>query len=259
MSDLWHTIAELCLELHPDRVNAIATGIGGISSVDRLRGTRDRFGPSAGKALFEKLDAAWKKSAGVSPAEVSAAFKSASAAAALKGAQGSIELVWSGPSTGVVPVRQTEEVLCEVIEGAHVSLFIVSYVAYKLDRVLRCLDAAISRGVKVEILMECSVDNGGKLTFDSMSPLIRRLPDAVFYAWQQPPDVAHHELGSVHAKCAIADGNVAFITSANLTEAAMNRNMEMGILVRGGHVPEQLAAHFVALVELGTIKTISQP
>lgn len=37
----------------------------------------------------------------------------------------------------------------------------------------------------------------------------------------------------------------------------MNRNMEMGILVRGGHVPEQLAAHFVALVETGTIKAIS--
>jgi phosphatidylserine/phosphatidylglycerophosphate/cardiolipin synthase-like enzyme len=74
-----------------------------------------------------------------------------------------------------------------------------------------------------------------------------------FYVWQQAERSNHNELGAVHAKCAVADGKVAFVTSANLTAAAMERNMEVGLLIRGGHVPEQLHQHFSALVESGTI------
>jgi phosphatidylserine/phosphatidylglycerophosphate/cardiolipin synthase-like enzyme len=253
MSDLWQTIAELCLELHPDRVDAIVGGIGNIKSVDGLPVTRDRFGPKAGHEFFVKLQAAWLKAGNISPAEVAAGLRSASAAAALKGARGSVELVWSGPSTGVVPVRQTEEVLCEVIEGAHVRLFIVSYVAYKLDRVIRCLDAASNRDVEINVLLESSTESGGKLSFDSTKPLVRRLPKVVFYVWKQVEGAPSNELGAVHAKCAVADSKVAFVTSANLTSAAMDRNMEVGILMKDGHVPEQLNQHFEALIDNGTI------
>ena len=34
----------------------------------------------------------------------------------------------------------------------------------------------------------------------------------------------------MHAKAAVADSRVAFLTSANLTEAALERNMELGVL-----------------------------
>ena len=53
---------------------------------------------------------------------------------------------------------------------------------------------------------------------------------------------------AVHAKCAVADSKLAFITSANLTTAAMERNMELGMLIRGGSVPQQLRQHLAALV-----------
>jgi phosphatidylserine/phosphatidylglycerophosphate/cardiolipin synthase-like enzyme len=179
MSDLWRTIAELCLELHPDRVNAIATGICNIKSVDELPTVRDRFGPKAGQEFFVRLQTAWHNAGNISPAEVNAALKGASFAAALQGSRGTTEIVWSGPSTGIVPVRQTEEVLCEVIEGAHVRLFIVSYVAYKLERVLRCLEAASIRGVEISVLLESSTETGGTLDFDATTPLVRRLPMVV--------------------------------------------------------------------------------
>jgi cardiolipin synthase len=256
MTDLWHTIAELCLEFHPDRVDAIVVGIDKIDSINGLPTARERFGPKAGHDFFVKLQAAWQKMAHVSPAEVAAAFRSASAVAAFKNSRGSVELVWSGPSTGVVPVRQTEEVLCEVIEGAHVRLFIASYVAYKLERVLRCLDAASARGVEIGILLESSIESGGKLRFDATTPLVRRLPKVAFYIWNQAVGAPAHELGSVHAKCAVADGRIAFVTSANLTAAAMDRNMEVGILMKDGHVPEQLDQHFSALVNNGTVVKI---
>lgn len=256
MSDLWQTIAELGLELHPDRVDAIVGGISNIKSVEGISVTRDRFGSKAGHEFFVKLQAAWQKAGNVSPAEVAAGLRGASAAAALQGTRGTVELVWSGPSSGVVPVRQTEEALCEVIENAHVRLFVVSYVAYKLDRVIRCLEAAAGRDVQIAVLLESSTASGGKLNFDVITPLVKRLPKVAFYVWKQEEFATPSERGSVHAKCAVADGKVAFVTSANLTGHAMDKNMEMGLLLKGGHLPEQLHQHFEALIENKTITRI---
>ena len=41
----------------------------------------------------------------------------------------------------------------------------------------------------------------------------------------------------MHVKAAVADSRIAFLSSANLTEAALERNMELGVLIRGGHLP----------------------
>jgi phosphatidylserine/phosphatidylglycerophosphate/cardiolipin synthase-like enzyme len=38
--------------------------------------------------------------------------------------------------------------------------------------------------------------------------------------------------GVLHAKAVVAGDETFFITSANLTEAALDRNIEMGLLVR---------------------------
>jgi phosphatidylserine/phosphatidylglycerophosphate/cardiolipin synthase-like enzyme len=38
------------------------------------------------------------------------------------------------------------------------------------------------------------------------------------------------------------------VTSANLSDAAMERNMELGVLLRGGQVPGLLERHLAALV-----------
>jgi phosphatidylserine/phosphatidylglycerophosphate/cardiolipin synthase-like enzyme len=46
-----------------------------------------------------------------------------------------------------------------------------------------------------------------------------------------------------HAKPAVADAEVLFVGSANLTEAAARRNIESGVLVHGGAVPRRAAEH----------------
>jgi len=53
---------------------------------------------------------------------------------------------------------------------------------------------------------------------------------------------------SLHAKCVVVDRQVAFVTSANLTEAAQTRNIEVGALVRDAAFAARLAGHFDALV-----------
>jgi phosphatidylserine/phosphatidylglycerophosphate/cardiolipin synthase-like enzyme len=38
--------------------------------------------------------------------------------------------------------------------------------------------------------------------------------------------------GVLHAKAVVIDDEAAFVTSANLTEATLDRNIELGLLVR---------------------------
>jgi phosphatidylserine/phosphatidylglycerophosphate/cardiolipin synthase-like enzyme len=53
----------------------------------------------------------------------------------------------------------------------------------------------------------------------------------------------------LHAKAIVADEQAALVTSANLTEAAFDRNIEVGILTRDQLVAASLARHFRVLVD----------
>lgn len=50
--------------------------------------------------------------------------------------------------------------------------------------------------------------------------------------------------GVLHAKAIAADDEVVFVTSANLTEAAFDRNIEVGLLVRDRAMAATLSSHF---------------
>lgn len=76
----------------------------------------------------------------------------------------------------------------------------------------------------------------------------------MLYAWRERS--AQFTGGSVHAKVAIAIGNVCSITSANLTGHAMERNMKAGVLISGGHIPKLLYEHLQALVDTKTVAPV---
>ena len=60
---------------------------------------------------------------------------------------------------------------------------------------------------------------------------------------------AHMSLLQWHAKCVIADDDLAFVTSANFTEWAQQRNVEAGVLIRDRHFAGQLRQQFDGLVQ----------
>jgi phosphatidylserine/phosphatidylglycerophosphate/cardiolipin synthase-like enzyme len=59
--------------------------------------------------------------------------------------------------------------------------------------------------------------------------------------------------GVLHAKGAVADDEVVFVTSANLTEAALDRNIEVGLLVRDRALAASLSSHFRGLIDRGAL------
>jgi cardiolipin synthase A/B len=251
--DIWKVIADIGIELHPDRVNAIADKIAGLSSVDEFYKASMGFGPVANKLMINALEKAWKKDPGISPLELAAALRGASGAAAIMEKREAVEMVWTGPFTGLVASRHTEQVLLEVISSAKSRLFIVSFVAYNIDSVKKALQDAVGRNVKIDILLESSKAHGGKIDIDSIDDFKKAIPSANVYAWNSESKSSVQWNGAVHAKCAVADGSLAFITSANLTRAAMENNMELGVLIRSGELPEKLEKHLEALLTTGII------
>jgi phosphatidylserine/phosphatidylglycerophosphate/cardiolipin synthase-like enzyme len=59
-----------------------------------------------------------------------------------------------------------------------------------------------------------------------------------------------------HAKCVIADDDLAFITSANFTEWAQQRNVEAGVLIRDRHFTGQLRQQFDGLVQSKQVRRL---
>lgn len=58
---------------------------------------------------------------------------------------------------------------------------------------------------------------------------------------------------SMHAKCIVIDRKLAFVSSANFTEAAQARNIEVGALVHSERFAARLAEHFEALASAGLL------
>src|SRR5262249_35573086 len=144
-----------------------------------------------------------------------------------------IDLVWTGPDSKVISLRRTDQALLQLINEASARLTIVSFAVYRAEAIIQAIGDAARRGIAITICIETPGASEGKIAYDALkalgSDVIER---ARIFTWpldQRPrsPDGRH---GSLHAKVAVADGKITLISSANLTEYAMNLNMELGIL-----------------------------
>ena len=254
VDELLAAIARLGLELHPDRIRVVASKIETLGSVEQFRLAKPAFGPNANKEMIARLGDAWHETDAMSPRDIAAALRGASATAIEHKSRGSVELAWTGPFTGQVPIRHTEQVLLQVIDAAKNRLFLVSFVAYQVASIGQALNDAAGRGVQIDVLLESSSSHGGKVNHDSAALMKKTVPSARLFSWSADDKIsAGGYPGVVHAKCAVADGTIAFITSANLTSAAMENNMELGVLVKNGNLPRELHDHLDALISTKVI------
>ena len=62
--------------------------------------------------------------------------------------------------------------------------------------------------------------------------------------------------GVLHAKTVVADDEAVFVTSANLTEAALDRNIVVGLLVRDRALAATVSGHFRGLIDRGLLRPL---
>ncbi len=243
--------AVVCL-VSPEKVRALAGAIRRIGNAKSNLALSDVVGTATAKAVIERLADAWR-STSIGPGELASMLLAASHAFEKVSKHQSIELVWTGPTTPFVSARRTEQALLQVIGAAKQTLFITSFVAYNVSTIVKALNDASKRGVSISMLLESSQDHGGSISFDVIGRMRALVPVAKLYAWhERPPPFSD---GRVHAKIAVADDDVCFITSANLTGHAMDLNMEAGVLITGGQIPKLINDHLRALVDTKQVST----
>lgn len=209
------------------------------------------------RSLAGELLAAWRaEAASVAPEAVSMALRVAAEAERRHRAEQAVELVWTGPDTQAVPVRHTEQALLQVVDAARERLLVVSYAVYKIDRVGEALVRAADRGVRLRIVVEAGDRHGSHTVRSKLAALgaaVARRAEVYYWPAEQRPRNEAEGQGVLHVKAAVADGRWLLLTSANLTEHAFTLNMEMGLLVSGGPLPEQAERHFERLIEAGVL------
>ncbi|PSO13091.1 phospholipase [Sphingobium sp. AEW4] len=250
---LLDAVAELVALLSPSKVEAIASRLRGTCPADRVKEFIGIVGTPPARAALWSLLAVWRKT--TLSGDVVAGMLMGAAHGRLRSQQEqSVEFVWTGPTTPFVATRRTEQVLLDVIDRAERELFIVSFVAYDIPSVIAAITNAIARGVDTRILVEASVSQGGSLLVDPVATMKKAVPDASLYAWinRVPPFTN----GRVHAKVAVADAARVFLTSANLTGHALEKNMEAGFLLTGGDLPHLLRDHLHALIRTKIIQAV---
>lgn len=208
--------------------------------------------------LFSELLTAWQQEMpSAKPSELAGALLAASATSREERQRQQLELVWSGPGLPSAPLRSTGPALLELIDSAQTSIYLVTFAAYKVPSVANALVAAEGRGVRVVFVLENDEANGGKVEFDPL-PHLRAsgLQRATVYTWPQDHRLRDDRgrFGSLHAKFAVADRLRLLVSSANLTEFAFNLNIELGVLISGGHAPVDAARHIDELIRLGVLR-----
>lgn len=245
MDAVYRKLAELAGSLPSDLMEALATAVGRLETLEGYPAAAvSALGSAATAGRLHVSFAEAVADSKMSPDELAAAIRAAAVTAVSERDRTNIQIIWTGPATTAVSVRMTERVLCDLVDMAKETLFVVSFVAVKADRVYAKIAEAVARGVKVSLLTESSKAHGGQLDDDPIKRLREKIPGATFYRWTAKANIS---AGRVHAKCAIADRRAALVTSANLTEAAMENNMELGLLVEDNRLAGRLADHFAAL------------
>ncbi|MFC7387295.1 DISARM system phospholipase D-like protein DrmC [Sphaerisporangium rhizosphaerae] len=197
-----------------------------------------------------RLVKAWRRHAAEMPGAGVALGLEAAARVHLAESAARPSIVVSGPTSDAVPVRLTVSAVTEIVRAARESLLVVSFAVYGIDEIARELAAAAKRGVRVDLVMESGIEEGGTLRGTTGATAFRLLRGkATFWGW--PP--ARRPAGaSLHAKLLAADNKIALLGSANLTRRAMLTNIEIGVILRDPGAVTQIVSHFRTLMRPGS-------
>jgi phosphatidylserine/phosphatidylglycerophosphate/cardiolipin synthase-like enzyme len=171
----------------------------------------------------------------------------------------SVELVWTGPDAGTVPFRRTEQAILQVLDVARSRITLVSFAVYRIPNVAKALVKAVGRGVRLAVILETPDRIEGQGEYSTIQALGREVAGcSTVYYWprEHRPVGENGKVGILHVKCAVADSEWLFLSSANLTRQAFTINMELGMLMRGGTMARRVEQQFDQLVHDGHLKEI---
>jgi phosphatidylserine/phosphatidylglycerophosphate/cardiolipin synthase-like enzyme len=170
------------------------------------------------------------------------------------------DLVLSGPEVDGVPTADTAAVVQTLISEAKEEILLVGYAIHNGKKLFEPLMARMKNYSTLRVIFCLNIARPYQDT-SLEGEIVRRflqefrtkhwpwpnLPEL----WYDPRALAESpgDRASLHAKCVIVDRKAAIITSANFTEAAQRRNIEVGMIIRYEPTICRLTDYFSSLRE----------
>lgn len=181
-----------------------------------------------------------------------------------------VELVWTGEDIPGTTSRDTSVVVHELFASARKSVLVASYAFDRDEKAHNLFGQLASRfdheaqlSIRLYVNIHRPVHNFApqEQLVAEFSTLFRnhiwpgkRLPQ-VFYD-PRALQIGGTQRACLHAKCIVIDEIKAFITSANFTEAAHQRNIEAGVLLSEPTIAISLSRQFETLTKLSLLKAL---
>jgi phosphatidylserine/phosphatidylglycerophosphate/cardiolipin synthase-like enzyme len=176
------------------------------------------------------------------------------------------DLVWSGPEVPGLHVRDTRRVYEELLGSAERSIWASTYAFFDGPKAFEVLARRMEAtpALRVTLLLNIQRKRGDTTASEQ---LVRRFADH-FWKTDWPgsarPSVFYDPRaretegagGVLHAKAVVADDEAVFITSSNLTEAALDRNIELGVLIRDHAFALAVGGYFRSLIDRVLLKPL---
>ena len=200
---------------------------------------------------------------GVSPVAGAAWLKSLRLAVARTSAP---DFVWTGPEVAGLHARDTRRVYEELLGTAERSIWASTYAFFDGPQAFKILASRMDAVPGLDVTLLLNIERRRRDTTAADS-LVRRFADE-FWGREWPglvrPKVYYDPrsvekggpAGVLHAKAVVADEESVFMTSANLTAAAWDRNIELGLLVRDRALAATTVIHFRTLIEKDLLRRL---
>jgi phosphatidylserine/phosphatidylglycerophosphate/cardiolipin synthase-like enzyme len=179
-----------------------------------------------------------------------------------------VRLVTSGPAPQAEG-RDTSVVVRELFARAEQEVLVVGFTAFRAAEIFAPLMLrARQRPLRLSLCLNVGRAGPGdhRPAQQILSEFRRELTESIWP--QQPVPAVHYDprallpytgdarRGCLHAKCVVVDGHLSFISSANFTEAAQDRNIEVGTLIDDEDFARTLRGHFEELISTGALSRL---
>nr|WP_281371426.1 DISARM system phospholipase D-like protein DrmC [Petropleomorpha daqingensis] len=155
-------------------------------------------------------------------------------------------LVWSGPQLPGDSVRTTAAVV-RLIDDAEVSVLASTYSGSASAPFVQALKRAAQR--RLEITVVCDVSQ----RVDCAEAIRDAVPRARVLGLH---DTDTGQPRMQHSKVLVIDDRAALVTSANLSYAAVEKNLEAGVLVDDSAFASQITRRFADLLAAGNLRDL---
>ena len=177
------------------------------------------------------------------------------------------DLVVSGPDVPGVPTADTYSVVQSLFQEATSEVVVAGYAFYNGKTLFERLHEQRIRNPALKIIFHVDVP---RRHGDTTSPegLVKKYVDEFrlkHWPWEPLPELYFDPRAlesdskiraSLHAKVVSIDRRKLLITSANFTEAAQQKNIELGVLCSLPYLAERVCSYFEGLRRQGLLRRL---